>query len=89
MRSQTSAYPYSLYGSNANAVNTWYEDKGRRLKSALIADDQDLRNKLRDIEESKPSVVRLYVIGLPVKAFGTNNVEEGKLLVCLIVIHFR
>ena len=64
MRSQNSAYPCSLI-RDANAAAAWYANKGRRLKSDPIENDEDLRKKLRYIEESKSNVVQLYAIGRP------------------------
>lgn len=87
MRSQNSAYPYSLYGNVANAVKAWYANKGRRLKSDPIENDEDLRKKLRYIEESKSNVVQLYAIGRPPELLGVNKLEDGKPLVFAIVIH--
>lgn len=84
MRSQNSAYPCSLI-RDANAAAAWYANKGRHLKSDPIENDEDLRKKLRYIEESKSNVVQLYAIGRPPELLGVNNLENGKSLVCDVI----
>ena len=84
MRSQNSAYPCSLI-RDTNAAAAWYANKGRRLKSDPIENDEDLRKKLRYIEESKSNVVQLYAIGRPPELLGVNNLENGKSLVCDVI----
>ena len=82
-------FPYPR--GSLQSAEAWYASKDHCLVSTPIEQDEDLRGRLRNIEklqeEGNFSAVQLYAISQPKKVFEMSTVEEGKLLVCLIIMH--